>query len=302
MSQIKKFCKNININLFPKQLDILEQFYGGKFRELVAVLGRRSGKDTISNIIALHAVDFLTNMEPYGHYNIATGNPIYVMWLSTSVDQARIGFADIKLLVHSSAYLQRTKTIQVEKDEIIFYTSKGEVRLLVTSAASKRTLGKRIFTLILNEAACFRDLQRVRSTLLPSTEDFADPRTGEMDSKIAYISSPRGEGDKFHELFLEDSSNRLCVQHATWNVNPNMTREYLEHEFKCMDMNEFRAEFGAEFLTNLSNQTVSLRLPGKQIEELKKISRQIAYEQDKDFNYTDLIRESIERRISDVYD
>ncbi len=297
MSQIKKFCKDINIDLFPKQLDILEQFYGGKFRELVAVLGRRSGKDTISSVIALQAMDFLTNMEPHDHYNISPDNPIYVMWLSTSLDQARIGFADVKLLVRSSAYLQRTKTIEVGTDEITFWTPKGEVRLLVTSAGSKRTLGKRIFTLILNEAACFRDLQRVRATLLPAKADFADPRTGEMDSKIAYISSPRGEGDKFHELFLEDSSSRLCVKYATWDINPKMPQQHLEHEFRHMDIDEFKAEFGAEFLTNPSNQTVSLRLPGRQIEALKRISRQIAYEQDKDFNYTDLIRESIENRI-----
>lgn len=293
MSQLKKFCKNIGVDLYPKQLEILEQFYGGQFRELVAVLGRRSGKDIMSAVIALRATDFLTKLEgAYSYYKIATGNPIYVMWLAPTAEMARVSWSNVKELIHNSAYLQRDKT-KVLKDEIIFYVPEGEIRLLITSQGSQKILGKRLFTLILNDAACYPNLNRTLSALIPATADFIDPRTGYLDSKIIATSAPRFAGDEFHNLFSEDVPSRLSVQYATWEMNPKMTKKYLEKEFNFMDSDQFRADFWAEFIPNPGNQTISLRLPGRQIETLKRMARQKSYEQSVDINYVDLIRDSI---------
>ncbi len=134
--------------LYELKLDgVLEKYHSDNlFRELVLVLGRRSGKDFMVSLIALYETMRLLEMpggSPFVYYeNIAEGNPIYILTVATSADQAGILFQEIKEKMTSSEYF-RDKIGKVEAQQISLTTpgdKEKQKRLIkqgLTNAASK---------------------------------------------------------------------------------------------------------------------------------------------------------------------
>ena len=310
---VKEFCKKVcpkYVTLSSVQLGILEEFYTG-YRELIAILGRRSGKDLLTSIIALKETHFLLSLDdPFKHYNLAPGNPIYILLMACSSDQSRILFMEYTDMLRNSG-LFKGRIDKIESDRICLLTDAdikynkthkdkraGSVVVMEAHCNSDGLLGKRIFALFLNEAAAFervQELDRTYNALTPATVDFKNSN-GRLDSKIITITSPRMEGDFVHKLFTEASlvPSRLAVRHPSWEVNPKFTEKSLRHEFKMMSDDEFRSEFGAEFIPFKGNQTVSLRLSSNTIDALKRLARKKAFEKDLDITYNDIVRIAIE--------
>lgn len=275
--------------LFEIKLDnVIEKYYTGRlFRELVLVLGRRSGKDFMVSLMALYEVMRLLEIpggSPFKFYNIAEGNPIFILTVATSSDQARILFTEIKEKMTSSEYF-RDKIGFVEADKISLLTPddkkkskklledgldnaasriKGSVVIMSGHSNSESLLGKRIYALLLDEVASFKTTggstsgDRIYSALGPATADFVR-KTGKfdedgkeisvIDSKIISISSPRSEEGMLFKLY-NDTPNiktRLAFKLPTWRVSEKWGEDTLRQEFKFMSANEFNMEFGAEF-------------------------------------------------------
>lgn len=303
------------ISLYPKQKQILNEFYDGKYRELVAVLGRRSGKDFLSTIIALYETKKLLDLnDPFEYYELAPGNPVFIMLISCSSDQSRIIFTEFKECLHQFPKMQE-RVGYVEADRIYFLTDhdieknknrskgaskiKGSVIVMATGCKAESLLGKRTYTLIFGEVSSYTNPSRVYNMLCPATADFKNPGTGRLDSKIITISSPRPEDEMLPKLYYgaEFNDSRLAFNLPTWIVNPSFSEKYLRNEFKFMSDDEFAVEFGAEFLSNSDNETVSIRLSGSMINTLKRMSREIAYKENRDYTYINAIRSAIKDKI-----
>jgi hypothetical protein len=118
--------------LFELKLDnVIEKYHTGElFRELVLVLGRRSGKDFMVSLIALYEVMRLIEIPggcPFKFYNMAEGNPIFILTVATSSDQARILFTEIKEKMTSSEYF-RDKLGHIEADKIWLLTPQDRIK------------------------------------------------------------------------------------------------------------------------------------------------------------------------------
>jgi len=275
--------------LFELKLDnVLEKYHGEDlFRELVLVLGRRSGKDFLVSLMALYEVMRLLEIpggSPFKYYNIAEGNPIFILTVANSADQARILFTEIKEKMTSSEYF-RDKVGHIEADKISLRTPqditkqkdlledgldnaaskiKGSVVIMSGHSNSESLLGKRIYALLLDEVASFKSTggktsgDRIYSALSPATADFVR-KTGRidengdeiavMDSKIISISSPRSEEGMLFKLYNDtpNAISRVAFKLPTWKVSKQWKESMLRQEFKFMSINDFNMEFGAEF-------------------------------------------------------
>jgi hypothetical protein len=331
------------INLFPMQQIILKSFYRGQsgnehikltpeeiemlftnkmqlvldkyhsnalFRELVLVLGRRSGKDFMTSMIALYECMKLLECpsgSPFGYYGLAPGNPIYIITVATSADQARILYNEIKSRMQGSEYF-KSKIGKVEADRLWFLTPEdkknnadlvkqglptaqtpGSICIMSGHSNSEGLLGKRIYCLLLDEVASFKTTggatsgDRIYSALTPATADFKHPtktykdENGEdvplLDSKIISISSPRGEEGMLFHLYntAPKNHNRLAYQLPTWKVNQMFSEISLRSEFKFMNPNEFLMEFGAEFSGTAGEKFI----PDIYIEEAVEMGRRL---------------------------
>lgn len=214
--------------LFEYKLDnVLEKYHSGQlFRELVLVLGRRSGKDFLTSLMALYEVMRLLEIpggSPFAYYNIAEGNPIFILTVANSADQARILFTEIKEKMTSSDYF-KDKIGHIEADKISMLTPqdkqkqkklledgldnaaskiKGSVVIMSGHSNSESLLGKRIYALLLDEVASFKTTggatsgDRIYSALSPATADFVrktgkieeDPQSDNFGKEIVVMDS-----------------------------------------------------------------------------------------------------------------
>jgi hypothetical protein len=313
---------DIGYDLFPMQRVILKSFYRGQrgnehlkltedeldllvqnkldkpggvlekvrsdavFRELVLVLGRRSGKDFMTSIMALYECMRLLELptgSPFSYYGLAPGNPIFILTVATSSDQARILFTEMKDKMQTSEYF-RNRIGKVESDKIWLLTPEdkrrnhelaeagldsarthGSVVIMSGHSNSEGLLGKRIYCLLLDEVASFKTTgssasgERIYSALGPATADFKAPgkyyvdfdgkKKPVLDSKIMSISSPRAEEGILYKLYCDapKTKSRLAFRLPTWKVSKLFDEDSLRAEFKFMNPTEFAMEFGAEF-------------------------------------------------------
>lgn len=246
-----------------------------------------SGKDFMVSLMALYEVMRLLEMpggSPFKFYNIAEGNPVFILTVAMSSDQARILFTEITQKMTSSVYF-RNKIGHMEADKISLLTPqdiekqkqllkdgldnaaskiKGSVVIMSGHSNSESLLGKRIYALLLDEVASFKTTglktsgDRIYSALGPSTADFVR-KTGKLDeegneisvldSKIISISSPRSEEGMLFKLYNDapNTPTRLAFKLPTWKVSKQWPESMLRQEFKFMSANDFNMEFGAEF-------------------------------------------------------
>lgn len=311
---------NNGINLYPMQRIILKSFYRGQpgneslfltddellllknynlnnviekyeseelFRELVLVLGRRSGKDLMTSLMALYEAMRLLEMpggSPFKTYHsIAPGNPIYILTVATAAGQAKILFNEMKSRMIMSKYF-KDKIGAWESDSIWLLTpedklnkqklieeglqtaseqEKGTIVIMSGHSNSDSLLGKRYWCIVYDEVASYKNTggsssgERLYSALGPGTSDFVRtighdesglPIT-QTDSKIISISSPRSESGILFKLHNDapDTPSRLSFRLPTWKVNLALTERTLRQEHKYMTPTEFSMEFGAEF-------------------------------------------------------
>jgi len=282
-----ELCRVLNLDN-PDNGDVLGKYKSiERFRELVLVWGRRSGKDFISSVVALYEAMKLLECQsgdPYITYNIGSANPITILTIATAKDQADIAFQEVKdKLLRSRYFKDKIGQDAIQSQSICLLTpkdrkdnkeykerrlplKKGSIVIEVGHSNSDSLLGKSIFVLILDEVAAYKNTggssggDRIYTALTPSLNTFVrnekyidtDGKTvvrKVYDSKIVSISSPRGQDGIFYNLFRESDNvpSRLGCRLPTWSVNPNQEEEYLRQTNSHMTEEMFQMEFGAEF-------------------------------------------------------
>ena len=275
------------------------------------IILHNSGKDFLTSLMALYEAMRLLEMpggSPFKFYNLAEGNPIFILTVAVSSDQARILFTEIKEKMTSSDYF-RDKIGHVEADKISLLTPqdkqkqkklmedgldnaaskiKGSVVIMSGHSNSESLLGKRIYALLLDEVASFKSTglktsgDRIYSALGPSTADFVR-KTGKLDeegneiividSKIISISSPRSEEGMLFKLYNDTPNvkSRLAFKLPTWRVSSLWPESMLRQEYKFMSANDFNMEFGAEFSGTAGEKFI----PDRYIDEALEIGAEL---------------------------
>lgn len=279
------------------QEQVIEKYNSGaEFRELVLVLGRRSGKDFLTAIIALYESMKLLELPggcPLKYYKLAEGQPIHILTVATASDQAKILFSEMKVKMQNSPYFHN-KVGHMESDKIWLLTPsdkknirnlldngmkqmaesiKGSIVVMSGHSNSDSLLGKRTYAILLDEVASYKSTggsasdSRIYAALGPMQADFSrtigidddgDP-IKVLDSKIISISSPRGESGKLYQLYKSagEVEQRLAFRLPTWEVNLGITQKLLRKEFSDMSTVDFAMEYGAQFAGTAGERFIS---------------------------------------------
>lgn len=170
-------CEGLGLN--SEQHGYVLQKYDNKelFKELVLILGRRSGKDFIASVIAVYEACRLLEIEggdPYKFYDIDPANPIVILTIATASDQAEISYKEIKGKILNSKYFEDkyisdgigTDKIYLltpkDKADNIYYASKklplkrGSIVIEAGHSNSKSLLGRGVIVAIFDEVASYQ--------------------------------------------------------------------------------------------------------------------------------------------------
>lgn len=243
-------------------------------RELILVVGRRSGKSAISAIFAAYELyKLLRRGHPQGYYGMPSGSEIRVLCVANDKEQASIVFDDMRGHVEQVDYFKgsmanMTQTFmkfRTENDRKKFGDNgKSTIAASFKSSIAKGLRGRGVMCCILDEIAFFvndgkSSAERVYKAIMPSLGQFS-PRdkknklktVGPTEGRMILISSPDAKEGFFYHMYQQamsggkGSTDMLMIQAPTWEVNPTLDRSYYEKEY-FKDPKSFMTEHGAEF-------------------------------------------------------
>lgn len=249
ISQFASDPNLLNLELWDKQAEILEEFWAGNYAIAVWALGRRSGKTLMSAIVATYAACMLA--DEYKKC-LRPGERFYIVSIANTIDQAKIALQGVKDLINGSPILKRL--IVRETSDTLELSNGAVFKALPASSRSGR--GMACPLLIFDELAHALDSEAgnaagssLYQALSPSVAQF-----GKL-GKILLLSSPWIQSGIFWDLYKQAASGNFAhmqvVQAPTWEVNPTISADFLEQE-KSRDPELFSIEYGANFSQSLS--------------------------------------------------
>ncbi len=249
ISQFAADANLLNTPLWPKQAQILEEFWAGNYAIAVWALGRRSGKTLMSAIVATYAATMLA--DGYKRH-LRPNEKFYIVSIANTIGQAKIALQGVKDLIGGSLILKRL--IVRETSDTLELSNGAVFKALPASSRSGR--GMACPLLIFDELAHAVDSEvgnaagsTLYQALSPSVAQF-----GKL-GKILLLSSPWIQSGIFWDLYKQAASGNFAhmqvVQAPTWEVNPTISRDFLEQE-RSRDPELFSIEYGANFSQSLS--------------------------------------------------
>jgi len=228
--------------LFPVQKQILEDFYKGKYTQLVVIAGMRSGKTRLGIFMLLYELFKLLCLDdPVKQYRLAKGEKIYLLAVSYKEDQAYDTIlTPLKGELDGSPFFQQFRYRLVE-NEIRF----DNFTVRVFGANSLGNVGRTAKAVMFDELARYKTTtgrtsgRVVYQTLSRSTETF-----GREGFKFVF-SAPLTQVDFSMQLFRQADQYTLAYKIPTWQFNPNISLQSLKSEFE-RDFLAAQRDFGAE--------------------------------------------------------
>ncbi len=244
-------------------------------RELILVLGRRSGKSMLSSIISAYELYKLIAREyPQAYYGLLPSTEIRVLCIANDKEQAEIVYGEINNHVQHVDYFQsslkrntqsfmkfRTKS---DNERFKKDSQKATISATFKSSIARGIRGRGCMACILDELAFFvndgkSSADQVYRAMTPSLKQFSpkDPKNrrtpiGPSDGRMICISSPDAKDGLFYKLYELSksggvaSSQMLMIQAPTWEVNPTVDESDYEVE-RAKDPRAFETEYGASF-------------------------------------------------------
>lgn len=248
MLRCSEFSRHVlNLELWPKQQEILDGLFEEKISHAVWCLGRRSGKSTMA---AVAAVYMAFCQEDYFRKKVRKGENYYVCTIANDLKQAKIALDFIRQLLINSP-LER----EIVRETAFDITLSNNCTFQAIPASARASRGKAISMAIFDECAfgiegdANRGTKALFDAISPSIAQFAP------HSKILELSSPWLTDGVFYEHFQQAKSGEFngmsARQISTWSINPGLPYEcdFLQNALK-KDPEAFAVEFGAEFKKN----------------------------------------------------
>jgi hypothetical protein len=239
----------LNLQLFPKQQQILSEFWAGNFQLAVWALGRRSGKTLMSAVVGCYAACILADQYKQC---LRPGERFYIVSVANTESQATIALRNVKDLMRASPILKQL--IQWEIATELELSNGASFRAMPASSRGGRGMAAPL--VIFDELAHAVDTEggdaagsSLYSALSPSVKQFKGL------GKILMLSSPWIQQGLFWDKFKQASSGEFSeyqvVNLPTWAVNPNISEADLEIERRA-NPELFSIEYGANFSKSLS--------------------------------------------------
>jgi len=245
VSQIAAFAKEeLELTLTPAQAEMVNEFEAGGYCEAVWKCGRRGGKSTLSDVIALYdciARDHLRDC-------LLPDEPRIAGIVAQNQERARRHIARCRSWIKRNPRLKKM-LVKDETDELAF--SNGSA--IVAFPCSSRSLrGDAWSCAVLDELAHFIDstdgpasAERIYEAVSPALSQFADA------GWLISISTPGWQSGQFWRLVQRGESgqypNLHFVSKTSIEMNPRLSAKWLvEQERKDPDL--YRREYLAEFV------------------------------------------------------
>lgn len=132
-----------------------------------------------------------------------------------------------------------------------FFTLANGSRILTSATSPDAIRGLAIDVLLLDEFAIIppKDAEAFWAAVTPT---LASRFNNNKNAKLIVASTPKGVGNKFHELVskAEEGRNDFALEKAFWFDFPGRTEAWKDAELSTMSYDTFTQEYECRFLNN----------------------------------------------------
>jgi len=238
------------VGLWPKQREILRQFYTGGYNELYLMAGMRSGKTFLGSVMGCYDLMSLLTLgeEPWRHYNLSPVT-LFIICVATAKEQAEdtiyAAMRDkIELSPYFLSFFEDPENPDIYSFEMRFFD--GAIKVEAQSSNSASGAGRTSKAVIFDEMAKFDQSNTKRGGMEVYTTLRRSTRTLWPDSHVIAISSPMHVYDTMVTLCeqKQEDPKALVLKHPTWELNPNLRYEDFATE-EARDPILFWRDYGA---------------------------------------------------------
>jgi hypothetical protein len=214
------------------------------YHEIVAMCGKGGGKDFSSRIGFIYTIYKLHCLrDPIAYYDKARGTYIDLLNIAINAEQANnVFFSPLKNIIGMSPYF-REKGFEPRKSTLEFYEC--PIRLHSGNSEAEAWEGLDLLLVVLDEIAAFKTdaqfqkqnaagAQRLSASgIYDMSKNSVVSRFGDV-GKTILLSFPRYQGDFICQRYEESAGEGrvLRIKAPTWVMNPFVTRESLEPQFR----------------------------------------------------------------------
>lgn len=234
----------------------MEYYHKYTVNEVIAQLGKGSGKDHVSRISMAYVVYLMHCLrDPLDYYNKAGNINIALINLAVNAKQAQqVFFEPFKNLLLNSPYFNE-HPFDPRVQELHFF--ERPVRCFSGHSESEGWEGYDVMLCVLDEISAFKTDSEMQNSVRQngSASQIYNMAKASVISrfpdvgKVILLSFPRFKGDfiqeRYNEYIEKSPPKTWGLKKATWEVNPTITREDLEPEF-IRNPIEAAARFGCE--------------------------------------------------------
>ena len=279
--ELYRFNEQEYIKYLFEEGRINREVFDSPYPNMVLVVGRRGGKTLLTScIIAYETYRLLNKYSPQEYYQIMPEDTIKIVCVSTGKDTASELFDKVTGHIERCEFFRKfrdkatsEKMVLRTQRDIDKFGPKGRatVQIQVAPCSAKGLRGRNNIIVGLDEMAFFfadettgrknkgaggdRNDTTIYNAVTPSVAKFKSRGDGTPEGKIICISSPGPKSGKFYEeyerSYLDDNEDLFVMQAPTWELDPNLSTQYLKQKFKENPI-VFRSEFGAEFSDRLT--------------------------------------------------
>jgi len=216
-----------------------------RVRELVAIVGRGGGKDSIASLMATCAA---INFDPRGR--LRPGEKAVVMCLACDRAQAGIVFNYIRAYFDTIPAL---KSLVVDCGSDAIELVNGVV-IEVHTNSFRAVRGRTLLCVIMDEVAFFRD-ENFASPDIEVANAVAPGLARMPNSMLIMISTPHKRSgllyQRFRDHYGKDGGDVLVVRGSTLTFNPSFDAKIIERSLES-DPQRYGAEYNCEWRDDLS--------------------------------------------------
>lgn len=199
-----------------------------KYRKVVILASRQSGKTTTIGAYALHTALF---------------NEDYKIGIASNKEKSSIDVLGRIKLMYEELPSHLKSGVKKYNEKSIVFENGSEIMCSATSKDAFR--GRSLNLLILDEFA-FVDKGKAEDFYASNYPTISSSQT----AKIIIISTPNGPHNLFHRIYkgAEEGKNSFKCMKVSWEDVPGRDDKWAEEQIKDFGMTKFRQEFAIEFI------------------------------------------------------
>lgn len=221
-----------------------QEIWGSTVNELVAMCGKGGGKDFSARIGFAYAIYKLHCLrDPIDYYDKAQGTYIDLLNIAVNAEQANNVFFNPLVNMLSMVPFFKEVGFEPRKNQVTFYEC--PIRLHSGNSEAEAWEGLDLMLVVLDEIAAFKTDQAFQKSNTMGAQRLSASAIYRMSKasvisrfpdigKVILLSFPRYQGDFICQRYEEAAGEAdvLRIKAPTWVMNPFVSRESLEPEFR----------------------------------------------------------------------